>query len=46
MAGMKELIEDIAKALVDEPEEVAVREARANRSPFWSCGLRRATWGR
>ena len=26
MAGMKELIEDIAKALVDEPEQVAVRE--------------------
>jgi uncharacterized protein len=26
MAGMKELIEDIAKALVDEPDQVAVRE--------------------
>src|SRR6478672_5724090 len=26
MAGMKELIEDIAKALVDEPEQVTVRE--------------------
>src|SRR4051812_24387483 len=26
MAGMKELIEDIAKALVDEPEQVSVRE--------------------
>ena len=26
MAGMKELIEDIAKALVDQPEQVAVRE--------------------
>ena len=26
MAGMKELIEDIAKALVDEPEQVVVRE--------------------
>jgi predicted RNA-binding protein YlqC (UPF0109 family) len=26
MAGIKELVEDIAKALVDEPESVAVRE--------------------
>ena len=26
MAGMKELVEDIAKALVDIPEEVIVRE--------------------
>ena len=26
MAGMRELIEDIAKALVDEPEQVAVKE--------------------
>lgn len=26
MAGIKELVEDIAKALVDEPERVAVRE--------------------
>ena len=26
MAGIKELVEDIAKALVDIPEEVAVRE--------------------
>jgi uncharacterized protein len=26
MAGIKELIEDIAKALVDEPEQVVVRE--------------------
>ena len=26
MAGMKELIEDIAKALVDEPDQVVVRE--------------------
>jgi uncharacterized protein len=26
MAGMKELVEDIAKALVDIPEEVKVRE--------------------
>jgi predicted RNA-binding protein YlqC (UPF0109 family) len=26
MAGMKELVENIAKALVDVPEEVSVRE--------------------
>jgi predicted RNA-binding protein YlqC (UPF0109 family) len=26
MAGIKELVEDIAKALVDEPEQVVVRE--------------------
>ena len=26
MAGIKELVEDIARALVDEPEQVAVRE--------------------
>ena len=26
MAGIKELVEDIAKALVDEPEQVIVRE--------------------
>jgi uncharacterized protein len=26
MAGIKELIEDIAKALVDEPDAVSVRE--------------------
>jgi predicted RNA-binding protein YlqC (UPF0109 family) len=26
MAGIKELVEDIAKALVDEPAQVAVRE--------------------
>ncbi len=26
MTGMKELVEDIAKALVDIPEEVSVRE--------------------
>ena len=26
MAGIKELVEDIAKALVDEPDQVIVRE--------------------
>ena len=28
MPGMKDLVEDIAKALVDIPEEVAVREVQ------------------
>ena len=28
MAGMKELVEEIAKALVDIPEEVSVREVQ------------------
>ena len=28
MAGMRELVEDIAKALVDIPEEVSVREVQ------------------
>jgi len=28
MAGMKELVEDIAKALVDIPDQVAVREVQ------------------
>ena len=29
MAGMKELVEDIAKALVDVPDEVAVKEVQS-----------------
>jgi uncharacterized protein len=32
MAGMKELVEDIAKALVDIPEEVAVREVQGEQA--------------
>ena len=28
MTGMKELVEDIAKALVDIPDQVAVREVQ------------------
>jgi len=33
---MKQLIEDIAKALVDIPEEVEVFVVEANRPPSWS----------
>jgi predicted RNA-binding protein YlqC (UPF0109 family) len=32
MAGMRELVEDIAKALVDIPEEVAVREVEGEQA--------------
>ena len=32
MAGMKELVEDIAKALVDIPEEVSVREVEGEQA--------------
>ena len=32
MAGMRDLVEDIAKALVDIPEEVAVREVQGEQA--------------
>ena len=32
MAGVKELVEDIAKALVDIPDEVAVREVQGEQA--------------
>ena len=32
MAGMRELVEDIAKALVDIPEEVAVTEVQGEQA--------------
>ena len=32
MPGMKDLVEDIAKALVDIPEEVAVREVQSEQA--------------
>ena len=44
--GMKQLIEDIAKALVDIPERSRCREVQGNRSPFWSCGLRPGDLGK
>ena len=43
---MKQLIEDIAKALVDLPDQVIVREVRASRSPCWSYESLPPTWGR
>ena len=38
---MKELVTEIAKALVDIPDEVTVREVQANRLRFWNCASRR-----
>ena len=32
MAGIKELVEDIAKALVDAPEQVAVRQVEGEQT--------------
>jgi predicted RNA-binding protein YlqC (UPF0109 family) len=32
MAGMRDLVEDIAKALVDIPDEVAVREVQGEQA--------------
>jgi len=41
---MKQLIEDIAKALVDLPDQVSVHEVVVSRSRCWSYELRLATW--
>ena len=42
---MKELVEVIAKSLVDNPEEVTVTETEKDRGkPFWNCMLHRPTW--
>ena len=43
---MKQLIEDIAKALVDLPDQVIVKEVQASRSQSWSCESRPPTWER
>ena len=43
---MKQLIEDIAKALVDIPEEVTINEIAGERRLCSNCGWRRATWVR
>ncbi len=44
---MKQLIEDIAKALVDIPEEkLLFRVVEESRSPFWNCESRPTTWAR
>ena len=40
---MQELIEQITKALVDNPDEVSVSPIEESRTPFWNYGLRRAT---
>ena len=47
MAGMKELVEDIAKALVDSPNRSSVREVSGRAGHRCSnCGSRRAIWAR
>jgi predicted RNA-binding protein YlqC (UPF0109 family) len=43
---MKELVEAIAKALVDNPGQVLVRAIEANRLPRSSCASTRATSGK
>jgi len=44
MAGMRDLVEDIAKALVDIPEEVAVREVQESRPRCSNYASRLAIW--
>jgi len=41
---MKELVEIIAKALADHPEEVRVKSGKEHRSRCWSCKCIRKTW--
>ena len=40
---MKELVEVIAKALVDCPDEVSVRSRKAE-PQYWNFMLQKATW--
>jgi len=42
---MKELLEAIAKALVDNPDQVQVRAIEPHRSPCLSCASTRAIEG-
>ena len=41
---MKELVEVIAKALVDDPESVVVNERKRRRRQFWKYGLLNLIW--
>ena len=41
---MKELVEVIAKSLVDNPEEVTVTETEKDRATVLGCMLHRPTW--
>ena len=43
---MKELVEVIAKALVDHPEEVQVEEERKDDVVFLPCMSRHPIWAR
>jgi predicted RNA-binding protein YlqC (UPF0109 family) len=46
MAGMKELIEDIAKALVDIPEDVVVREVEGEQATLLELRVAPADLGK
>ena len=43
---MKELVEVIAKSLVDYPDEVVVTETENEKPSCWSCALHSLTWVR
>ena len=44
---MKELVEVIAKSLVDYPDEVVVTETENEKRPScWNCALHSLTWVR
>jgi len=43
---MKELIEHIAKALVDHPEQVSVNVLEGSQATCWSSTWPRGTWAR
>ena len=43
---MKELVEVIAKSLVDFPDEVVVTETESEKAPFWSFALRSPIWAK
>jgi len=43
---MKELVEAIARALVDHPEDVQVSLSTGRKSPCWNCECIPKTWVR
>ena len=43
---MKELVEVIAKSLVDYPEEVVVTETENEKQLYWNCALHSLIWAR
>jgi len=46
MSEMKELIEEIAKALVDIPDQVAVKEVEGEQVTVFELRVAPATWER